>query len=186
MRRSFYSATLASCLALGALVISEREAHAGPYLGVDLDLGTAFQNNVDFSYGLGARFGWKCYFAGAPIWILPEVGGHFMSFGSATEFGSVGNAFGGLRIGFDGLVQPNLFAHAGVGYVGNSTLGPYTDVGVGVDFQITRAFSLGLQVAYNSVYDDSSQYGATNWASFGLNFGIDFTRPYIRRVEYYR
>jgi hypothetical protein len=110
------------------------------------------------------------------MWLLPEVGGHFMSFGSSTEFGHAGAVFGGLRLGFDGLVQPNAFAHLGAGFVGGSELGPYTDVGVGVDFQILRVFSMGVQVAYNTVLDNGSDFGATKWLSFGLNFGIDFTR----------
>jgi hypothetical protein len=183
MRRSILLGVV-PCLVAAAALTSTREAHAGPYLGVDLDLGTAFQNQVDFSYGAGARFGWKIYFAGAPVWLLPEVGGHFMSFGTATEIDHAGAAFGGLRFGFDGIVQPNLFAHLGLGFVGDSDLGPYADIGVGVDFQLTRVFSLGLQVAYNSVSDNSSNFGAAKWASFGLNFGFDFTRPGRDRRRY--
>ncbi len=39
-----------------------------------------------------------------------------MSFGSATELGRVGAGFGGVRFGFDGIVQPNIFGHLGAGY----------------------------------------------------------------------
>jgi len=184
MRRSLLIA-LVPCLFVAASLTATREAHAGPYLGIDLDLGTAFQDQVDFSYGLGARFGWKLYFAGAPVWLLPEVGGHFMSFGSATEIGHADTAFGGVRFGFDGIVQPNVFAHLGLGSIGGSDFGPYGDVGVGLDFQITRVFSLGLQVAYNTVLDNNSNYGDAKWASFGLNFGFDFTRPERDRHRYY-
>jgi hypothetical protein len=179
MRRSLFLGVV-PCLVAVALS-SPREAHAGPYLGIDLDLGTAFENKVDFSYGLGGRFGWKFYFAGAPVWLLPEIGGHFMSFGSATEFGQAGTAFGGVRFGFDGIVQPNIFAHVGLGFVGGD-FGPYTDIGLGLDFQITRVFSLGLQVAYNTVLDDGSGYGDARWVSFGLNLGFDFTRRTRERV----
>lgn len=167
-------------LVLAAALTSAREAHAGPYVGVDLDLGTAFQDHVDFSYGLGGRLGYK-FHLGPPVWILPEIGGHYMSFGSSTDFAHAGAVFGGLRIGFDGFVQPNVFAHLGAGFVGDGDLGPYTDVGVGLDFQILRVFSMGVQVAYNTVLDNGSQYGATKWLSFGLNFGIDFTRQERRR-----
>jgi hypothetical protein len=183
MRRSLLLGVV-PCLVAVATLTSARDAHAGPYLGIDLDLGTAFQNNVDFAYGLGARFGWKIYFAGAPVWLLPEIGGHFMSFGSATEFGNAAAAFGGVRFGFDGIVQPNIFAHLGLGFVGDSDLGPYTDIGIGVDFQITRVFSLGLQLAYNTVLDNGSDFGATKWASFGINFGFDFTRRARERLRY--
>jgi hypothetical protein len=163
-------------LAFAAVLTSSGAAHAGPYIGVDLDLGTAFQDRVDFSYGLGGRFGYKLYFAGAPVWLQPEVGGHFMSFGSGTQFGHAGAFFGGARFGFDGVVQPNVFAHLGLGFLGSSLLGPHADAGIGLDFQLTRLFSLGLQVAYNAV-TVSSQGDAAKWLSFGLNFGFDLTRP---------
>ena len=174
------------CLAFVAVLTSSGDAHAGPYLGIDLDLGTAFQDRVDFAYGLGGRFGWKFAFAGAPVWLLPEVGGRFMSFGAADEIGHAAAAFGGVRFGFDGVVQPNVFAHLGLGFVGSAELGPYADVGIGIDFQITRLFSMGLQVAYNTVSDDGNDFGAARWASFGINFGFDFTRRYRERREYYR
>jgi hypothetical protein len=181
MRRSFLLA-LVPCLACTAVLATSREAHAGPYLGIDVDLGTAFENQVDFAYGLGGRLGWKIYFRGAPVWLLPEVGGKFAGFPSGAEIDHSGAAFGGLRFGFDGIVQPNIFAHLGLGFVGDLYMGPYTDVGVGVDFQLTRVFSLGLQVAYNAVSDADGQIGASKWASFGLNFGFDFTRPARERV----
>jgi hypothetical protein len=181
MRRSLLLG-IVPCLVVAAALTSTREAHAGPYLGIDLDLGTAFQDRVDFSYGLGARFGWKVYFPGAPVWLLPEVGGHFMDFGGGNQFSNAGTAFGGFRFGLDGVVQPNLFAHVGVGFVGSGDLGPYADLGVGIDFMLTRVFSLGLQFAYNTVLDNGSGYGDTKWASFGLNFGFDFTRRARERV----
>ncbi len=177
-QRRFCRKALPSLAVAGVLALSA-DAQAGPYLGLDLDLGTAFQHNVDFSYGLGGRFGWKIYFPGVPLWLLPEVGAHFMSFGSgrdAGEFTESSSVFGGARFGFDGLVQPNVFAHLGVGFVGAGELGPHTDVGVGVDFQLTRVLSLGAQVAYNADTIDSLG-DAAKWVSFGVNVGIDFTRP---------
>jgi hypothetical protein len=97
---------LIPALAFAAVLTSSGAAHAGPYIGVDLDLGTAFQDHVDFSYGLGGRFGYKLYFSGAPVWLQPEVGGHFMSFGSGTQFGHAGAFFGGARFGLDGSSSP--------------------------------------------------------------------------------
>jgi hypothetical protein len=184
MRRSLLLG-IVPCLAFAAVLATEGEAHAGPYLGIDLDLGTAFQDKVDFSYGVGGRFGWKFYFRGAPVWLLPEVGGKYMNFGDATEIGHSGAAFGGIRFGLDGIVQPNIFSHLGLGFVGESDLGPYVDVGVGLDFQITRVFSMGIQAAYNSASDPASPYGAAKWASFGLDFGFDFTRPGRERIVVY-
>ena len=179
MRRSLVLAAVSSLAVATVRLAVPREATAGPYLGIDLDLGTAFRRQVDFSYGLGGRFGYKIHFPG-PFWLLPEVGGHFMSFGSNNglgEFSQAGNAFGGARFGLDGFVQPNVFAHLGIGFVGASQLGPSADVGLGVDFRITRLFSIGLQVAYNAVTVTSSG-DAAKWVNFGVNFGFDFAgRP---------
>jgi hypothetical protein len=78
---------------------------------------------------------------------------------------------GGLRLGFGRIVQPNAFAHLGLGFVGDSRLGPAADIGGGLDFQITRVFSLGAKVAYNAV--SITEYGdAAKWVSFGLDFGF--------------
>jgi hypothetical protein len=170
-------AGLVPCFVVAVTLGSARDAHAGPHLGIDLDLGTAFQDRINFSYGLGGRFGWKVYLPGAPLWILPELGGHFTNFGGGREFRHAGAAFGGARFGFDGLIQPNIFSHLGLGYVGDAHFGPYGDIGIGIDFQLVRVFSLGAQVAYNTVLENGSPYGAAKWLSFGLNFGFDFTRP---------
>ena len=178
LQRPFFLAAIPGLAVAGTLAFTT-PAQAGPYVGIDLDLGTAFQNNIDLSYGLGGRLGWKIYFPGVPVWLLPEVGAHFMSFGSGRapgEFNESSSVFGGARFGFDGVVQPNVFAHLGLGFIGAGELGPHTDVGVGLDFQLTRVLSLGLQVAYNA--DTIDALGdAAKWVSFGINFGLDFTRP---------
>lgn len=172
MRRSVLIGVL-PCLAFAAVLASAREAHAGPYIGADFDLGTAFQNRVDFSYGLGGRFGYKIYFPRTAVWLLPEVGGHFMSFGpNPGVFDHAGKIFTGVRFGMRGVVQPNVFAHLDLGFVGGSDLGPAADIGAGVDFRITPVFSLGLQLAYNAV-TITSRGDAAKWLSFGLNIGFD-------------
>src|SRR4051812_2444467 len=94
------------CLALLAVVTATKEAQAGPYLGLDLDLGTAFQDRIDFSYGVGGRFGYKLYFEDAPLWLMPEIGAHLMRFDAVRSYGEfdhVGAVFGGVRFGFDGV-----------------------------------------------------------------------------------
>lgn len=176
MRRSLVLGVASGFAAAAFVLAAPREAKAGPHLGIDLDLGTAFQRQVDFSYGLGGRFGYKIHFPGNFFWLLPEGGGHYMRFGTGNSLGGfaqAGEVFGGVRFGLGGLVQPNIFSHLGLGFVGNSQIGPAADIGVGVDFQITRIFTLGLQVAYNAVTVTSSG-DAAKWVNFGLNFGFDF------------
>ena len=173
MRRSALVGLL-PFLAFAATFTPSKKAHAEPVISIDLDLGTAFRRQVDFSYGLGGRFGYKFRFPLTSFWLQPEGGIHYMSFGNDNALGyydQAGSINGGLRLGFGRIVQPHAFAHLGLGYVGNSRLGPATDIGGGLDFQITRVFSLGGQIAYNSV--TITDHGdAAKWVSFGLNFGF--------------
>ncbi len=172
---------LPAVAAAALLLASTREAHAGPYLGVDLDLGTAFQNQVDFSYGLGARLGFKAHL-GDFVYLLPEIGGHYMSFGSrnGAEFGHAGDVNIGARLGLQGIVQPNVFGHVGVGFVGDSRLGPSADIGVGLDFRIVPMFTLGPQIAYHAITVTEGG-DAAKWLSFGLTAGFNFGAREERR-----
>ncbi len=161
-------------LAFAAVSTSSKKAHAEPVIAIDLDLGTAFRRQVDFSYGLGGRFGYKFHFPVTSFFLQPELGGHYMSFGNDNALGyydHAGTVNGGLRLGFGRIVQPNAFAHLGFGFVGDSRVGPAADIGGGLDFQITRVFSLGAQVAYNAV-TITDRGDAAKWVSFGLNFGF--------------
>ncbi len=58
MRRTALALAL-PFLAFAAVSTSSKKAHAEPVIAIDLDLGTAFRRQVDFSYGLGGRFGYK-------------------------------------------------------------------------------------------------------------------------------
>lgn len=172
--RRFALLGLLPAFALTAILTSTTNAHAEPVLGVDLDLGTAFQRQIDLSLGAGGRFGYRFHFPVTSFFLQPELGGHYTSFGSGNDlayFDHAGTAFGGLRLGFGHVVQPNFFAHLGLGFVGQSRLGPAADIGGGLDFRITRLFSLGVQAAYNTVTITESG-DAARWVSFGLNLGF--------------
>jgi hypothetical protein len=173
MRRSALLGFLPA-FALTAILTSTTHAHAEPVIGVDLDLGTAFRRQVDLSLGAGGRFGYRFHFPVTSFFLQPELGGHYTSFGSGNALGyfdHAGTAFGGLRLGFGHVVQPNFFAHLGLGFVGASQIGPAADIGGGLDFSITRLFSLGVQAAYNTVTITESG-DAAKWVSFGMNLGF--------------
>lgn len=201
MRRPFLVG-LVPVLAFAAVSFaSTREAHAGPVIGLDLDLGTAFQNQVDFSVGAGARLGYRFGIPGSWLYLQPEIGGHYMKFGFNADnigYDFAGIVNGGLRLGVQGVVQPNIFGHVGVGIMGYVTdpngdsvgyLGPAGDVGAGIDFRIVPGFTLGAQVAYNTVAVPSpNSPDAAKWLSFGLTAGFHFWEPRPRPVyvRYYR
>ena len=160
--------------ALTAILTSTTQARAEPVIGVDLDLGTAFRRQVDLSLGAGGRFGYQFHFPLTSFFLQPELGGHYTTFGSGNDlayFDHAGTAFGGIRLGFGRFVQPNFFAHLGCGFVGNSRVGPAADIGGGLDFSLTRLFSLGVQAAYNTVTITESG-DAAKWVSFGMNLGF--------------
>lgn len=216
MRRSFLVG-LVPVLAFAAVSFaSTREAHAGPIIGLDLDLGTALQSaaprgqnatSVDFSLGGGARLGYRFGIPGSILYLQPEIGGKYMRFGFNS--GQIGYDYagvlnGGLKFGLNGIVQPNIFGHLGIGFMGYNVsanesqgyLGPAADFGAGIDFKIVPGFLLGAQLAYNSVMvpvADSTApvYGAAKWVSFGFNatFHIGEPRPrpvYVQPVYYRR
>jgi hypothetical protein len=219
MRRSFLAAVvpvLAPVLAFAAVTFGEtKKAHAGPHLDLDFDLGTAFQTRagqsaVDLSGGLGVRLGYRFQFIGAPVYIQPEIGGKYMNFGfnssnlkGSYDYAGIVNA--GLKFGLTGVVQPNVFAHIGfgdMGYLdayGNATpavLGPTADLGIGLDFRLLPCWTLGAQVAYNTMLvppDPGANdiYGAAKWVSFGITTGFHFGEPrprpvYVQPVYYRR
>jgi len=202
MRRSLLVGLVPALAFAAASLASTKEAAAGPYLGVDLDLGTAFANsrvggsNVDFSYGLGGRVGYKFEIPRSYVWILPEAGIHYMSFGTnALNAGAIDHATTfnvGGRFGLKGLVQPNVFAHLGYGVLGSSLGGPAADIGAGIDFKLGRVFTLGAQIAYNTVTVTDTPFGAytaqgsAKWVNFGLVSGFNFGAPPARRTYYYR
>lgn len=206
MRRSFLLG-LVPALAFAAVVASTKEAKAGPHLDLDLDLGTAFQadanrSRIDFSGGAGARVGYRFNIQRTWLYIQPELGGHYMNFGfnsASLGYDHAGTVTVGGKIGLQGIVQPNLFGHLGLGiltYDTSSTssrgyIGPAADVGLGLDFRLGAGVTLGAQVAYNAVTVPSGAENAAKWMSFGLTLGFHFydepvvVRP-ARRVYVYR
>jgi hypothetical protein len=198
MRRSFLVG-LVPVLAFAAVSFaSTREAHAGPIIGLDLDLGTAFQNQVDFSAGGGLRLGYRFGIPGSWLYIQPELGGHYMRFGfnsDAVGYDYVGIVNGGLKIGLSGIVQPNIFGHLGLGVLGynagaqngdSAGFGPAADIGAGLDFRVVPGFLLGAQVAFNSVAVPGGINGedvvAAKWVNFGINASFHFGEPRPRPV----
>jgi hypothetical protein len=201
MRRSFLVG-LIPAVAFAAITFAQtKEAAAGPILGLDLDLGTAFQNrntsSIDFSAGGGVRLGYRFIIPRSYVYVQPEIAGHYMHFGfNSAELGYdyAGTLTGGLKVGLTGLVQPNVFTHVGLGFLGydigngasQGYLGPDFDIGVGIDFRIFRGFLLGAQIAWNMAdVPSANSPSAAKWINFGLTAGFHFGEP-PPRVYYVR
>ena len=210
MRRSFLLAIIPALAFAAASLVSTREAAAGPKLDFDLDLGTAFQrragvSTVDFSGGGGLRLGYRFNIRGSAVYLQPELGGHYMRLGFDSVTGGYNYAAtvnGGLKLGLQGIVQPNIFAHVGLGILGyevardtiSGYLGPAADIGAGIDFRVLPGFTIGAQIAYNTAAVPGEVVGtgpdvSAKWLNFGLTAGFHFMeapprRVYVRRGYY--
>ena len=84
----------------------------------------------------------------------------------------------GFRLGLARMVQPAIFGHAGVGWLGTYTTGSAIDAGISLAFKLVPLFSFGAQAAYNvvSVADTSptAPGAATKWLSYGAHVAVDF------------
>jgi hypothetical protein len=206
MRRSFLVG-IVPVLAFAAVTFgSVRKAHAGPHLDIDFDLGTALRSNanttaVDFSAGIGGRLGYRVHIPGSIIYIQPEIGGKYMNFGFNSKFTGgydyAGVVNGGFKFGLTGIVQPNIFAHLGIGDLGfiqndgtavSGVVGPAADIGLGLDFRLLPGWTLGVQTAFNSMFVpvagtvNGNDFGAARWFSFGITTGFHFWEPPPRPV----
>jgi hypothetical protein len=206
MRRSFLAAAIVPAVAFAAITFgSTKEAAAGPTIDLGLNLGTAFQtggvSRVDFSLGGNAGVGYRFNIPRTYVYVQPELTGGYMRFGfNSTNVGYdfAGALNGGLKFGLQGLVQPHAFAHLGVGFLGYSRgpnvtegyLGPQMDIGAGLDIRPVPGFTVGANIAYNTVVVPGAgvtdpQYAA-KWVSFGVKIGFQFGEPrprpvYVRR-----
>jgi hypothetical protein len=187
MRRSFLVGLVVPALAFAAITFGQtKEAAAGPILGLDLDLGTAFQSreasSVDFSAGGGVRLGYRFVIPRSYVYVQPEIGGHYMSFGFNSQqlgYDYAGTLTGGIKVGLTGIVQPNIFTHVGLGFMGyganSGYIGPDFDIGLGIDFRVWRGFLLGAQVAWNMADVPSlADASAAKWMNFGINASFHF------------
>lgn len=209
MRRSFLAAAIVPAVAFAAITFgSTREAAAGPTIDLDLNLGTAFQtqsyygaaSRVDFSLGGGANVGYRFNIPRSYVYLQPEIGGHYMRFGFNSDYAGydyAGSLNAGLKAGLQGIVQPNVFGHLGFGFLGYDAgggitegyLGPQLDIGAGLDIRPVPGFTIGAQLAYNSIIVPGAPVDAAKWLSFGVKVGFQFgeappRRVYVRRTYY--
>lgn len=181
MRRSFL-AGFAACLAATAVVLAApREARAGLFLGGEFNaaspLGapTGYQNGYGFVGTLGYRIGL------GPVFLQPEAEGSYLTFPFEQGAGPATHAtrvLGGGRFGLGALVQPTVFGHTGVGWLGEGVNGRAFDVGFALGFKLIPYLRFGGQIAYNviTIQNDPRTMGTTawKWLSYGANAGIEF------------
>jgi hypothetical protein len=165
---------LAPLAAAAAVLIPARDAHAGMFLGAELDaanqidgpkgaqIGSGFMGTLGYRIGLG------------PIFLQPEAQSGYMSF--PVDMGQnphLWRVVGGARLGLNRMVQPAAFAHLGVGWLGSSlgTNGKAFDAGLQLGFKLIPILRFGAQAAYNVTILDGS---TIKWVSYGAHAAIEF------------
>jgi len=155
-----------------ASLVASHEARAGVFLGAEFDGGAGFDMPPNTSIGPGflATLGYR--FGLGPVFLQPEIQGGYSVFPGAEAPPHVARILGGARFGLGGLVQPQVFAHAGGGFTGAPGTGPAFDGGIGLAFKLVPIFSFGVQGAYNVVLDTGD--ATMKWLSFGVHVGLEF------------
>lgn len=177
MRRSIL--TVAAAAFTFAVVAAPREARAGVYVGGQFDAASPI--NAPAGYGSGYGFvGQLAYrFKLGPVFLQPEGQGSYMVFpvddGNSPSTHAT-RAMGGARFGLGSLVQPTLFGHAGMGWLGKGVDGPAFDGGFALGFKLIPYLRFGAQVAYNVIRASNDAGVATTfkWLSYGAHVGIEF------------
>jgi hypothetical protein len=173
-RRPRALSTLTAALALAAAFFATTQAHAGPTVSADLDLGTSTRPTAAFAESTGdtpsspytigftLRAGWR--FDIGPVWLLPEIGGSYAVERFQAETAVTGQPtahlsrfLAGGRIGWSGVgvpairFEPAIYGHAGAGWYSAQEDGPAFDVGLSLDLRILRRLIVGVQAGYNVV-----------------------------------
>jgi hypothetical protein len=166
------------CLSISWLLFAQ-DAQAGDRhdnprrfsLAVDFDYGAAIDNSyVDDGGGGGLRIGSEldAFF----VTLIPELSLNYHTFSGAPEATTFAGLIGG-RIRFLKILEPGIFAHAGVGSVGgyDPHVGFAFDAGVTLDLTILPFIDLGLHAAWNRVFGDSDDDGLS-YSSVGAHVAL--------------
>lgn len=179
MRRSLCLAA-APPLAAVAVLLASPDANAGITIHVEQDVGILTSVDLEAGVGFSGRLGYR--FDIGPLWLAPELGGGYLTFGDVDgQALHPSRMYGGGRVGLDGFVQPQLYVHAGYGWLGDlgdvSLEGALFEVGVAVDLRVLPVLGIGAHAGFTS--NDNLHGGAQardsfNWLSFGVHAGLTF------------
>jgi hypothetical protein len=130
-------------------------------IALDLDYAGAFENDFIEGGGGGAlRIGSELDLL--LVTLIPELNLAYHSFGGEGRYDAktYTGTLGG-RIRFLKILEPGIFAHAGVGRLEGwqSHTGFAFDLGVTLDFTLLPLIDLGLHAAWNRVFGTSERDG---------------------------
>jgi hypothetical protein len=168
------------CFSIVALSLCVQDAHARDNhdnprrfaLALDLDYSSAIDNSsVDQGGAFGVRIGSEL--DTLLVTLIPELNLNYHRFDASPDSASVFAGLVGGRIRFLKIVEPGIFAHAGIGHVAgyDAHLGFAFDAGVTVDLTILPLVDLGLHAAWNRVFGDSDDDGLS-YSTLGAHVAL--------------
>jgi hypothetical protein len=157
----------------GAALLVARSADAQSQLS--FDAGAAFPEGAgnDDGFGLGLRYGheWDL----AIISLVPELGLGYHAFSGPND-ADVFTGVGGGRIAIGFVLQPSVYAHAGIGHV-STDVTSFTslayDVGAAVDLTAIPMVAFGPHITLAGVAGNQSRR-PFSWLEIGGHFTFSF------------
>jgi hypothetical protein len=142
---------------------------------LSLEAGAAFPEGAgnDDGYGLGLRFGheWDL----AIISLVPELGVGYHAFGGRND-ADVVTVFGGGRVAIGFILEPSVYAHAGVGHVATDATSFTSlayDVGAALDLTAIPMVAFGPHLTLAGVAGNAKRT-PFSWVEIGghITFGF--------------
>jgi hypothetical protein len=128
---------------------SDERDDSNTSIALDFDVGVALDQPGTKSGGGGAlRVGQELDLL--LFSLTPELGGHYHAFGGDDQTRLYGGFLGG-RLAIGKIIEPAIFAHAGIARVEGfeSRTAPMLDGGLALDFTLLPLLDLGVHGAYN-------------------------------------
>ncbi len=158
------------CLLLGGATLAVAEdAAAEVVIGLEGRGEVKFTDPVRGGPSVLASLGYA--FDTYPVLVLPEVTASGAIWPADPPF-FPGRFGAGIRLGFTAVVEPQIYTHAGYGFIfrkGDVSHGFAVDAGAAVDYRIQREYTIGGTLGYEGlVAGKASAHGVV----LGLRFGI--------------
>ncbi len=146
-----------------------------PQLGVDLDWAVVADSDSAEGFGTALRLGYQLDLAG--LTLIPELGGHYMSFSDADT--KLYRGIVGARARFGTILQPGAYAHFGLARADTDRLldpswtASTMDGGLSLDLTPIPVLEIGGHAGYYVVTgkDDADAF---KWWAAGLHATIVF------------
>lgn len=160
------------CLFACGLLLKSGTAHAHDYddheyrrhergrlmVALDMDYSAALSHSeIDQGGGGGVRIGLeRDYFL---VTMIPELQLNYHHLNANTpDDATISSAKVGGRIRFFKIIEPGVFAHAGLGHIGGDRVYEHTgiafDAGFTLDLTILPLVDIGLHTAWNRIFGD--------------------------------